>query len=56
MSYLVLKSDTHTVAKQAKEGDSLPFGKVTFGDDRRHRHIRRYGAEPPAHRTHAVGT
>ena len=33
MSYLVLKSDTHTVAKQAKEGDSLPFGKVTFGDE-----------------------
>ena len=33
MSYLVLKTDTHTVAKQEKEGDALPFGKVTFGDE-----------------------
>ncbi|PLS24345.1 HK97 family phage prohead protease [Bifidobacterium imperatoris] len=33
MSYLVLKTDTTTVGKQAKEGDPLPFGKITFGDE-----------------------
>lgn len=33
MSYLVLETDTTTVARQAKEGDYLPYGKITFGDE-----------------------
>lgn len=33
MSYLVLKTDTTTVQKQAKEGEHLPYGKIEFGDE-----------------------
>lgn len=31
MEYNVVSTDTTTVGKQAKEGDALKFGKVTFG-------------------------